>query len=91
MSLWASEFGRHFDDMTDLHDIADNLAPDALTVLLALARRMQQGQEEYGNLRLKEDPRNWRKEIREELLDALVYMACEEVQCEQRRKDNIAP
>lgn len=68
------------DGLDTLREIAEQLSPDARSVLLLIARRMQKGQEQYGWLDLKNDKRNWRQEIREELLDALVYDAMEEVQ-----------
>lgn len=73
------------DESTEIREIAEGLSPDARKVLLAIAHRMQRGQEQYGLLHLAEDPRNWRDEIAEELMDALVYMACEEVQTDARK------
>ena len=42
-----------------------------------LAERLRVGQRQYGFLNLASDPRSFRsKEAREELEDALVYLAC---------------
>lgn len=46
------------------------LGPNARIVLLELARRLALGAVRHGDL----EPRVWSKEIREEILDNLVYM-----------------
>lgn len=62
------------DGVDELRELAEQLAPDARSSLIRIARRLLAGQEKYGALHLDRDPRVWRDEIREELLDAIVYM-----------------
>jgi hypothetical protein len=50
-----------------------NLGPEEKVVLLEVAKRLKMGQENYGRFDLKKDRRNWRREMTEELLDAIVY------------------
>ena len=85
MNRDLAEWVSHVDEVDGVREIAEQLSPDARKVLLAIARRMQKGQEQYGLLHLDVDPRDWRNEIAEELMDALVYMACEEVQIDARK------
>jgi hypothetical protein len=47
--------------------------------LVVLARRLLTGQERYGHLDLRHDPRDWRRERSEEIEDALLYTAIGEV------------
>jgi len=52
-----------------------NLLPESeLLVISQVCQRITQGFLEYGELDLKEE-RDWQKELREELVDALVYDA----------------
>ena len=61
----------------ELEDLLDNLGVDETRVLARIARRLQQGAEVYGELEVAFDRRDFRKkEAREELEDALVYLAC---------------
>jgi len=60
-----------------LNGLACELGDDELRVLTRLAERLKGGQTIYGQLCLETDPRNFRaKEAREEVEDALVYLAC---------------
>lgn len=53
------------------------LEVDELRTLLYLAKRLTMGQRQYGPLSLAEDKRDWRKERRDELADAVIYTAFE--------------
>jgi hypothetical protein len=60
-----------------LHGVACDLGRDEVRVLTRIAERLQLGKRVYGPLCLAEDARSFRgKEAREELEDALVYLAC---------------
>lgn len=73
------------DTSTEIREVAEQLAPDARASLLRIARRLLAGQEKYGALHLDRDPRVWRDEIREELLDAVVYFEFRDLKEAQRR------
>ena len=51
------------------------LGPDEVRVLERIAERLRMGARVYGQLGIRDDPRDWKKEGREELLDAAVYYA----------------
>lgn len=51
----------------------DGLDVDELRVLVQIAKRLQLGQRQYGALRISSDPRNFRREFAEEMLDGAVY------------------
>jgi hypothetical protein len=60
-----------------LHGVACNLGHDEVRVLTRIGERIQAGRRAYGPLFLANDARSFRsKEAREELEDALVYLAC---------------
>src|SRR5580692_762984 len=60
-----------------LHGLAYNLGRDEVRVLMRIAERLRAGRLVYGPLTLACDVRSFRgKEAREELEDALVYLAC---------------
>ncbi len=60
-----------------LTGIACQLGHDEVRVLARIAERLKGGMAVYGPLRLEADTRRFRtKEAREELEDALVYLAC---------------
>ena len=60
-----------------LNGIACELGRDELRVLTRIAERIRAGRRSYGPLFLAGDRRAFRgKEAREELEDALVYLAC---------------
>jgi hypothetical protein len=75
-----AEFAR-----AQLAGIATTLGHDELRVLTRIAERLQGGQLTYGPLDLASDPRQFRaKEAREEVEDALVYLACAWLKTETR-------
>jgi len=60
-----------------LHGLAYTLGRDEVRVLMRIAERLRAGRLVYGPLTLACDARSFRgKEAREELEDALVYLAC---------------
>lgn len=60
-----------------LTGVACQLGHDEVRVLTRIANRLKGGMAAYGPLRLETDTRQFRtKEAREELEDALVYLAC---------------
>jgi hypothetical protein len=60
-----------------LNGVARNLGRDEVRVLTRIAERLEVGARIYGPLFLATDGRTFRsKEAREELEDALVYLAC---------------
>ena len=63
----------------DLAAIVEELGSDERRVLLALGRRLLDGQRQYGRLDVAKDPRHWRAERGEELCDVLIYSAIAEV------------
>lgn len=63
----------------ELDAIAEGLGPDEVRVLVFVAGRLAHGREQYGELNLTTDARDFRHERAEELADALVYTACEEL------------
>jgi hypothetical protein len=61
----------------ELDGVLDALGFDEVQVLIRLAERLKMGRRSYGPLQLACDARAFRsKEAREELEDALVYLAC---------------
>ncbi len=64
--------------MKDLMDsLWAELGKDERLVIVEIAKRLHMGRVQYGDLHLATDRRNWRAELRSELLDALVYDAAE--------------
>jgi hypothetical protein len=60
-----------------LNGAACELGRDEVRVLTRIAERLRAGARTYGRLCIPTDPRSFRsKEAREELEDALVYLAC---------------
>ena len=60
-----------------LHGVAAGLGRDEVRVLMRIAERLRAGRLVYGPLTLACDTRSFRgNEAREELEDALVYLAC---------------
>jgi hypothetical protein len=53
------------------------LGEGELHVLEAIAKRLRMGRQQYGALKPALDPRDWKREATEELLDGCVYLACE--------------
>lgn len=62
-----------------LEEACAGLGPDELRVLVLVAERLRKGRSSYGKLRIESDSRRWRAELREELLDAIVYKAIGDV------------
>jgi hypothetical protein len=61
----------------ELHGVATGLGVDELRVLVRIGERLQLGRRQYGRLYLPNDTRSFRAtEARQELEDALVYLAC---------------
>jgi hypothetical protein len=57
--------------------VVDDLGADDVQVLVRIAQRLRRGAESYGALDIAADNRAFRsQEAREELEDALVYLAC---------------
>jgi hypothetical protein len=52
---------------------------DELRVLNVIAKRLVLGKGQYGALDIDRDPRDWHRELSEELADAMVYLACAEL------------
>ena len=69
----------------ELCDIAEQLGDDEVEVLLSIARRVLRGREQYGELDIDSDDRDWRQERSEELFDALVYTAIDDIKDRRRR------
>jgi hypothetical protein len=68
-----------------LRAILLTLGVDEVLVLGRIAERLRKGQEQYGFLHLATDRRSFRsKEAREEIEDALVYLACSWLRSETR-------
>lgn len=62
-----------------LADKAAGLGDDELRVLCWIADRLCVGQRQYGRLDIVHDPRDWRRERSEEIADALVYSAIDDL------------
>ena len=66
------------DDAWDLLSLrCERLNRDELRVLADVAERLGMGRSVYGPMCLETDRRDWRAELRAEVLDALVYAACD--------------
>jgi hypothetical protein len=51
------------------------MTDDELALVVAIAERIDQARPQYGPLNMALDPRNFQREMVEELMDALVYGA----------------
>jgi hypothetical protein len=60
----------------DLDHLLDALGAEEVCVLVRIAERLQTGAQTYGPLHVEPDKRAFRSEAREEIEDALVYLAC---------------
>jgi hypothetical protein len=61
----------------ELESVLAELGKDEMRVLTSIAHRLREGAEVYGLLDVDTDRRDFRsREAREELEDALVYLAC---------------
>lgn len=58
-----------------IDDSLRDLSGDELRVALRVLWRLAEGHEEYGVLDV-EDGRDWREEMNQEIIDALVYNEC---------------
>jgi hypothetical protein len=73
----------------ELSGIARGLGHDEVRVLVRIAVRLRGGREAYGPLDLANDARQFRtKEAREEIEDALVYLACAWLKTESTNEVN---
>jgi hypothetical protein len=72
--------------LEELAKAAIELEPDALRALLYLAERLLVGQKAYGKLDLATDPRDWKRELEEEVGDLLVYSAFEALKKSKARR-----
>jgi hypothetical protein len=69
---------------SELARLTAHLDDDEVRVLVRIAERLRAGARVYGPLRLAHDERMFRtKEAREEIEDALVYLACAWLKAEQ--------
>jgi hypothetical protein len=67
-----------------LNGAASDLGRDEVRVLTRIAERLKAGRRQYGPLHLASDTRTFRGvEAREELEDALVYLACAWLKAEE--------
>lgn len=64
---------------TTLEELVAELEPDAREVVRRIAERLLHGQRKYGVIRVASDGREWRKELLEELFDAIVYRELREM------------
>ncbi len=72
-----------------LTGVACELGHDEVRVLARIAERLRGGREAYGPLALATDARDFRgKEAREEIEDALVYLACAWLKAESHTEVN---
>lgn len=69
-----------------INEVAEQLGDDEQEVLLRIAERFLSGRDQYGELDLDRDPRDFARETSEELCDALVYLASLEIRAERRRR-----
>lgn len=67
--------GRPAQLFVDVH----GLEPDAIRVVERVVERLRLGQKQYGPLDLATNPRDWKAEAAEELLDATAYLAMQSV------------
>lgn len=79
---WARKKG---DARKELDSLLTNLGPDEVRILVRVARRLEFGRLRYGDMNLKKDKRNFKKEATEEILDWLVYTESE-LEREHQRK-----
>ena len=54
----------------------DECSFDELRVVVSIMSRLELGRARYGRLDLAADPRDWQRELGEELIDACIYAAC---------------
>jgi hypothetical protein len=69
----------------ELHELLQDLGDDELRTLVWLARRLRDGQRQYGRIDLAHDVRDFRRERSEEVGDLLVYSAFAELAAMAKR------
>lgn len=75
-----------------LDDVLDALGADEVCVLIRIAERLRHGAVAYGPLRVAHDARAFHDtEAREEIEDALVYLACAWLKSEIQEANRINP
>jgi hypothetical protein len=80
------------DDAWDLLSArCERLGRDEIRVLAQIAARLDTGYAIYGSLDVCEQGRDWLREMREELLDALVYQACDYLRAVERAQPDTEP
>lgn len=62
------------------------LGPDERRVVARIVDRLLEGQQQYGELNLAMDKRDWHEEGAQELADYLVYSAAREIAAADRRR-----
>jgi hypothetical protein len=64
-----------YGEWAELYGLYAALGDDERRVLVRIARRLNLGRRQYGQLVLKTDRRNFRREAQDEALDLAVYLA----------------
>ena len=72
-------------DLERLNEIAEGLGPDELAVLIQIAERIAMGRDQYGELDIDKDRRDFSDEAAEEAQDALVYIAAGKIRTQRQR------
>jgi hypothetical protein len=80
--MLCEDCGVRSDALGELGDALRGLGVDELRILRFVAKRLHAGAKQYGLWSLKDDKRNWRREIAEEMADALVYASAADAQKE---------
>jgi hypothetical protein len=78
------ELARHIRDSISMR-LVDAGIDELRVVDFVVERLMGVGRKQYGELVLKTDKRNFSKELDEELLDAIVYIACARLKREESK------
>ncbi|HEY1556764.1 MAG TPA: hypothetical protein VGF94_18140 [Kofleriaceae bacterium] len=66
--------------------IAEQLGADELAALELVATGLARGRQQYGELRVDADPRDFRREAADEIRDSLVYLGAELVRLHRRSR-----
>ena len=66
--------------LCDFETLWSRLGDDERRVLMAIAKRLVRGVDQYGPLLVGSDSRDWTREANEEFLDATVYLAIRTLQ-----------
>ena len=67
---------RAYGEWSELYGLYCACSDDERRVLLRVARRLDMGRRQYGQLVLATDKRNFREEACQEALDMAAYLAC---------------